>query len=161
MTAYNLGSRTMEKTIQGLEILLRLPVYLIIHADKMYMESIQRLRKEYGFEKMTMYVEERFEDIWAAQYIDVVKSNREKYWPSKDDRTCAESHLLCCNKFAFVEDAILRNPFQTSHFGWIDAYSTIKICDDYTSNMIPWVLNEIHDDKFHIQILNVNDRKYF
>ena len=116
---------------------------------------------------MTMYVEERFEDIWAAQYIDVVKSNREKYWPSKDSRTCAESHLLQCNKFAFLEDAILSNPFKTSHFGWIDSNlhldntsTTIKICEDYTSNMIPAVLNQIKDDKFHIQILNVNDRKY-
>jgi hypothetical protein len=94
-----------------------------------------------------------------------VKSNREIYWPSRDERTCAESHLLTYNKFDFVLQAIEENPFNTTRFGWIDMNlkkdnGDIKICENYHSNMIPYVLSNIKDEKFHIQIMNVNDKKF-
>ena len=104
--------------------------------------------------------------------MDDVKRNRASYWPTADERTCAESHLLCCNKFDFVQQAIEQNPFQTAKFGWIDSnvsiHSTpdesgamdIKIAEKYTTNMMPYVLSQITDDKFHIQVMNVNDKRF-
>lgn len=79
-----------------------------------------------------------------------------------------QSHLLCCNKFDFVRQAIETNPFRTDRFGWIDAHlsvgdgngTDIKICEQYTDNMVPYVLSQITDDRFHIQILNVNDKRF-
>jgi Bacterial protein of unknown function (HtrL_YibB) len=166
MRKYNPHARNVDETMKGLVILLKAPVNLIIHTDKTYIDHIKRLRKEYGFDAMTIYVEEEFEDLWCAKYLKIVNTNRDKYWPTKDLRTCAESHLLCCNKFVFVQDAIIKNPFQSERFGWIDGSlyvansNAIKICENYTSNMIPYVLSQIQDQKFHIQILNVNDKKY-
>jgi len=156
----------MEESLKGMDILLRMPVYLIIHCDSTFYPHIHAKRCEYGFDSYTIYVQKRFEDLWSAQYVDQVKSNRAAYWPTADERTCAESHLVCCNKFDFVLQAMEQNPFQTARFGWIDSNlcihhdTDIKIAENYTTNMVPHILSQITDDKFHIQVLNVNDKRF-
>lgn len=163
---YNSGSRTIEETIQGMIPLLKSSVYLIIHSDSTFMSIIKETREKYGFTQITRYIEETYDDLWCSKYTSKVKANRELYWPSRDERTCAENHLLTCNKFDFVLNAINSNPFNTGRFGWVDMdlyienNNNIKICENYTNNMIPYVLHNIQDDKFHIQILNVNDKKF-
>ena len=163
---YNSSSRTIEETIRGMIPLLKSPVYLIIHSDITFMSIIKETRELYGFSNITQYIEETYEDLWSSQFTTKVKSNRKLYWPSADVRTCAENHLLTCNKFDFVLKAINSNHFNTERFGWIDMNLyivnnvNIKICENYTNNMIPFVLQNIKDDKFHIQILNVNDKKF-
>ena len=160
------SSRTIEDSLAGMEIVLRMPVYLIIHCDSTFYAHIREKRCEYGFESYTIFVQSTFEDLWSYQYVDAVKRNRAVYWPTADDRTCAENHLLQFNKFDFVQQAIEQNPFQTSRFGWIDSNlcihhdTDIKIAENYTTNMMPRVLSQITDDKFHIQVLNVNDKHF-
>jgi hypothetical protein len=39
------------------------------------------------------------------------------------------------------------------------ARNALKICEDYTIDKLLYVLNNI-TDKFHLQVLNVNDKKY-
>jgi hypothetical protein len=54
------------------------------------------------------------------------------------------------------------NPFHTTRFGWIDAFlgkDTVKICENYEPRIVPWILSNI-SDAFHIQVLNVCDKKY-
>jgi hypothetical protein len=125
--------------------------------------EIKERRKKYGLEKLTMVIEEPLEDIWSYKYINKVIENREKYWSTRDDRVSAHSHITVCNKFDFVLNVMEMNPFRTSKFGWIDfllgTEEKMKICEDYTSNKLIYVLNNI-TDKFHIQILNVCDKKY-
>lgn len=167
LSKYNPLSRTVEETINGMAILLMSPIYLIVHSDSVFMDTIKKKREENGFSAITFYIEESYEDLWCSTLTSRVKSNREIYWSSRDERTCAESHLLTCNKFSFVLKAIETNPFDTTRFGWIDmnlkkndGETHIKICEDYTSNRIPYVLSQIKDDKFHIQIMGVNDKKF-
>ena len=164
---YHPSSRSVEETVQGMTPLLNAGVYLIIHSDSTYMGLIKEKREKSGFSHLTKYVEESYEDLWCAQYTDKVRSNREVYWPTRDERTCSENHLLQCNKFDFLIDAIENNYFNTTRFGWMDlnlqqekGSPNIKICESYTSNMIPLVLSKIKDDKFHLQILNVCDKKF-
>ena len=79
-------------------------------------------RQIYNLDKYTKYIQVELEDLWAYQFLPKVKENRKTYWPTRDERTCAESHIICCNKFDFVQETITINPFNTTHFGWIDAY---------------------------------------
>jgi hypothetical protein len=163
---YNVSSRTFEESVENMNALMKLNVYLVIHTDLTYIDIIKEKREMYGFTSITKYIIETYEDLWCSQYTLKVKTNREIYWPSRDDRTCPESHLLVCNKFDFVLDAINENYFNTPSFGWIDSNlksdnsNNIKICEDYMSNKIPLLLSNIKDDKFHIQIMNVNDKKF-
>ena len=96
-------------------------------------------------------------------FNDLVKKNRETYHPTKDERTCSESHILCCNKFNFVLKTMNLNPFNTTKFGWIDSNlrpNCEKICENYEKNMLLKILHDSRSDKFHLQILNVCDKKY-
>jgi hypothetical protein len=166
LTAYNKSSRTIDKTIQGMLPILRMPVFLIIYTDSTFCKIITNIRELNKLSHMTLIVEESYDSLWCAKLTEKVKSNRESYWPTRDDRTCAESHLLTCNKFDFVLRSIEYNPFNTPRFGWIDmnlylddTSNNIKICENYTDDVVPLLLSQIKDDKFHIQIMGVVNKK--
>ena len=66
---------------------------------------------------MTTFVTLAYEDLWSAQFTELVKPNRSKYWPTQDERTCPESQVTFVFKFDFVLKGMEMNPFQTSTFG--------------------------------------------
>jgi len=117
---YNPKCRTTEECLHLIDPLLQIPVYLVIYGSKTTIPAIRARRHKY--DAITQYIEMEIEDLWTYQFLDQVKHNRAKYWPTRDERTCAESHIICCNKFDFVMETISINPFNTTHFGWIDAY---------------------------------------
>lgn len=162
LTRFNNKCRDITQLIDNMSPLLQTPCYLVIFTDSSMYEVIQNKRNGFGLSHLTKYVVKEFEELNVYKYVDLVKSNREKYHPTSDGRTCAESHLICCSKFDFVLEAININPFNTSKFGWIDSSvgnNFYRICINYKNNML---LNVLHNltDKFHIQVLNVCDKKY-
>lgn len=165
LRAFNKSSRTIDQTIQGMLPILRMPVFLVIYTDSTFCKIITYIRELNKLSHMTLIVEESYHSLWCAKFTDKVKSNRESFWPTRDIRTCAESHLLTCNKFDFVLRSIKLNPFNTPKFGWIDmnlyidnSSNNIKICENYTDDVVPLLLSRIKDDKFHIQIMGVVDK---
>ncbi len=165
LSQYHPKARSHEKALKGIDVLLQLPIYLIIFGNKSILDIIKEKRISYGYQGMTLFIEQEYKELWSAQFTEKVKENRTKYWPTRDERTCPESHLLCCNKFDFVLQGMELNPFKTSTFGWIDSNlhvndTTNKICHLYNMNRIPHVLNNIKKDKFHIQIMGCVDKKY-
>lgn len=186
MHKYNPKSRTTAECLHLIDPLLQIPVYLVIYGCKTTMPAIRARRHKYA--AITKYIEIELEDLWSYQFLPQVKENRAKYWPTRDERTCAESHIICCNKFDFVLETISINPFNTTHFGWIDAYlgtpppalevhqtpppaleairrePSLRICENYTNTTVPRILRTIADEwnssQFHIQILNVCDKRF-
>lgn len=143
--------------------LLETPCYLVIYTDTHLLDQLQEIRNNAGLKHLTKYMVTSIEELQCFHYIDVVRKNREMYHPTKDERTCPESHLVCCSKFELVLKTIRSNPFNTSKVGWIDANVGVgfsKICTHYKNNMLLHVLENCSNDKFHLQILNVNDKKY-
>jgi hypothetical protein len=162
ITPFFKGSRSLDDCINNMKQVLEVPCYLVIYADSNCMTRIQEIRNGFGLKDMTSYVQLEFNELPKYIYTDIVKSNREKYWPTRDERTCAESHLLVCSKFDLVLKTMEINPFNTSKFGWIDSNAGLnfsKMCENYKKNMLLHILNNI-SDKFHIQIMNVCDKKY-
>ena len=158
LTKYNNHSRNLNDSINNMSSLLEVPCYLIIYTDKILYEHIKNKRNEYNLENMTYYVVTDLENLETFKYTKLIKKNREKYHPTKDERTCAESHILCCSKFELVLKSIEINPFKTNKFGWIDAnvcFNFSKICTNYKNNMLLNILNNCSENKFHLQILNV------
>jgi hypothetical protein len=117
---YSPKCRTTEECLHLIDPLLQIPVYLVIYGSKTTIPAIRARRHKY--DAITKYIEIEITDLWSYQFLEQVKQNRAKYWPTRDERTCAESHIICCNKFDFVMETISINPFNTTHFGWIDAY---------------------------------------
>jgi hypothetical protein len=163
LSAYSPGVRTVSECLEKVDVVLSLPVYLVIFGNKTTMPTLRRRRAEHGFEHITRYMEMELEDIWAYQYLEKVRQNRAVYWPTRDARTCAESHIITCNKFDFVLQVMEQNPFKTSRFGWLDSYlgvnGRLRICENYSVHKLLYALYNI-TDKYHIQILNVVDKKY-
>lgn len=164
LSAYSPGVRKTVECLERMDVVLSLPVYLVIYANKSVMPCIRKRREEYGLGEYSRFIEREFEDLWVYPYLETVRSNRGRYWPTRDARTCAESHLITCNKFDFILETIETNPFGTSRFGWLDAYlsgphRTLRICEDYSLDKLLEALDR-STEKYHIQILNVVDKKY-
>ena len=82
---------------------------------------IKNKRDELNLGLLTHYIVMDVEDLNVFKYRQNVIENRQKYHPTKDERTCPESHLVCSSKFELVLKTIELNPFNTSKFGWIDS----------------------------------------
>jgi hypothetical protein len=163
LTKYNNKSRNLEDSLQKMKALLEVPCYIVIFGDNLTINIIKQIRDNNNLDSLTKYIICQPEELESFKFLDVVKANREKYYPTKDERTCAESHLICCSKFELVLRIIKSNPFNTSKFGWIDSNIGVnfsKICTNYKNNMLLNILDKCSNDKFHLQILNVNDKKY-
>lgn len=164
LTKYNINSRSFSDSIKNFNPLLSLPVYLVIYCSPDVTDILRQERQKHGLEELTLFISQEYEELWVAQFTEKVKKNREVYWPTRDQRTCAESHLVCSSKFDFVLKVMEKNPFKTSKFGWIDGNirpgQNNKICEDYMPSKILHLLSNISDNKFYIQRLNVVDKKY-
>ena len=169
LNKYSTKCRTTEECLALIDPLLQIPVYLVIYGSKTTIPAIKMQRQIHNLDKYTKYIQVELEDLWAYQFLQKVKENRAKYWPTRDERTCAESHIICCNKFDFVQETITINPFNTTHFGWIDAYlgdgkNGLRICENYDKSVVPRILHNLtkinNTNKFHIQVLNCNDKKF-
>jgi hypothetical protein len=162
-TKYRKECRSVKDFILFMTPLLKTPCYLMIYTDNIYIESIKKIREEAGLTKLTRYYVSDITEIDSFKYVDIVRQNREKYHPTRDERTCSESHLIQCNKFDFMLKSIEINPFHTSKFGWIDiavGENFKRICTNYKNNMLLDVLKHADPHKFSILTLNVCDRKY-
>jgi hypothetical protein len=163
LTNYNNYSRNLMETINNMKSLLEVPCYLVIYTDKYCIDKLKEIRNSFHLEQLTHYIVTTIEDLYFHKHLKTIKSNREIYFPSRDVRTCAESHLVCCSKFQFVLETIELNPFNTTKFGWIDSNiqkNFSKICENYNDTSLINILHNSCDNKFHIQILNVQDKKY-
>ena len=151
---YSPKCRTTEECLHLIDPLLQIPVYLVIYGSKTTIPAIRARRHKY--DAITKYIEMEITDLWSYQFLEQVKQNRAKYWPTRDERTCAESHIICCNKFDFVMETISINPFNTTHFGWIDAYlGTPKVHQHQTplhkSQAYPQVTPQVHQHQHQHQ----------
>ena len=142
------GSRSLEECVINMKTLLEIPCYIVIYTDKICYDAIKKLRDDFELSILTHYIiKEDISEIESYMYNDLVKENRRKYHPTKDARTCSESHLLCCNKFQFVLNIMRENPFNTKKFGWIDSNlrnNCEKICMNYEKNMLLKIMNIIN-----------------
>jgi hypothetical protein len=158
----NPHSLSLEEIIKKTDTLLNIPCFLVIYGNKEVIPILREKRTENGFESMTIFIELELDELWTYSYREKVNNNRSIFWPTADVRAQIDSHLITCNKFDFVLKTIHQNPFKTSKFGWIDAYlndNGNKICEEFQPEIVVDVLNNI-SDKFHIQVLNVTDKKF-
>lgn len=163
LTKYNNYSRSLIDSINNMRTLLEVPCYLVIYTDENCINIIKEIRDSFNLNHLTKYIVTKIEQLYFYKYNNIIKSNREKYFPTRDDRTCSESHLICSSKFQFVLETIQTNPFNTTKFGWIDSnlnQNFSKICEYYKKDLLLTVLHNSYPDKFHLQILNVTDKKY-
>jgi hypothetical protein len=159
---FNKHARSFDIIKRDIDTLLQVPCYLVMYCDNNCYTYIKEQRNKYGLDDLTKIYVKEFDELYCAQFLNKVIKNREIYYPTKDLRTNEHTHLITCNKFDFVLQTMNDNPFKTSKFAWIDCFlkdNASNICKNYSLDTIPNILNRI-TNKFHIQILNVCDKKY-
>lgn len=159
---FNDQTRSVKDCLHNMKTLLHIPCNLVIYCNTPLYQGIKEIRDQVQLIEKTVYVVIPFESIWSFQFYNQVQKNREIFWPTADPRAGVESHLITNNKFDFVLTTIKANPFSTTKFAWLDSNigtKGSKIARDFTNEKFINLLNQT-GNKFHIQILNVVDKKY-
>jgi hypothetical protein len=163
LNKYSKHSRSLDDTIKGMETLLSVPCYLVIYCNEELKEHIIEKRRSYNLENLTCVIVKEIEELWTYQFADKIRENRETYWPTRDERISGESMMVVFNKFNFVLNTMLTNPFNTKKFGWIDGSlgeNGKKICEGGNFHNLLLYNMKHATEKFHLQILNVEDKKF-
>lgn len=114
--------RNLEKYWQWGKLLLQSNTPKIIFLDSC---MLSYLKENYIYDeilqennrKNTIIYEFHKEDIYLYSYLTDLKNSIETDNPSKDT---LEFMMTMCNKTEWIREAIQKNPFQTSHFIWVD-----------------------------------------
>jgi len=161
LSKYASNARSIEESIEAFDTLFRVPIYLVIYCNKTLEDKIREARQKYNLDKLTLIVVKELEDIGCSDLLEKITRNS-KIRPYTCHRTFPERILLLYNKFNFVKQTIINNPFKTSKFGWIDSAlckDGLKICEGNFENLLMYNLKHA-PNKFHLQILNVQDKKF-
>lgn len=162
-------TRIVDDCKRSTEALMQVPAKMVIYADETLGPHCLIQRQKWGLESLTDVRIMRFEDIWTYKFAEKVTANREAYWPTRDSRAKLRSHLLVCNKFDFMLQAIDRNVFSTSHFVWFDAMIAkttpegvlkCKISEkEFSASRVLRLLHNLRD-QFQVTVMNVNSKEF-
>jgi hypothetical protein len=98
---------------------LALDQNLIVYCEPELEDKIWSMRPEYLHGK-TRVVVKSFEDFPLTRYRGRIMQNRGGPCCLSDPRNTASYYLFCMARYAMVKQAILDNPFKSTHFGWIN-----------------------------------------
>lgn len=109
---------------------LSLPYNLIIYCDPESYYQIYKLRPNFLKDK-TKYIicelddfkfkkQDEYLDKCFAQYRGQIIQNRENNPYIFDNRNTASYYLFCMSRYAMLKETIKTNPFNSTHFAWIN-----------------------------------------
>ena len=100
------------------------PYHLVIYCDEESYPFISAIRPP---GKNTKYIIKDFEEIRLdsdertyKEYRQQIISNRQKNPYYFDNRNTASYYLFCMSRYHMLKEVIKENPFQSTHFGWIN-----------------------------------------
>lgn len=91
---------------------------LVVYCEEKYKASLEALRPQHLKHK-TKYIICEFDDFPLNKYRSKINENRKKV-PSADPRNTASYYLFCMARYEMLKRTIKDNPFESSHFGWIN-----------------------------------------
>jgi hypothetical protein len=135
--------------IQSAISTMSLPYNLVVYCESDSIEALKALRPAY-LEPQTRYVVCDFEKFafdkagsplpeTFSTYRTKIQENRIKNPYAFDSRNTASYYLLCMSRYIMLKEVIQENPFQSTHFAWINicmermGYKNIKHLDEALS----------------------------
>jgi hypothetical protein len=91
---------------------------LIVFCEPETLPLLRAMRPERLLSK-TKFIPMSFEDFPLTKYRARILENRMTR-PSADPRNTASYYLLCMARYAMLKRAIEENPFQSTHFAWLN-----------------------------------------
>jgi len=124
---------------------LSLPYNLVIYCDTDSYAEIQKIRPSFLNDK-TKYIIKEFDSFifnknnndntTFKEYRNIINTNRKNKPYSFDNRNTASYYLFCMSRYAMLKETIELNPFDSSHFCWINfciermGYNNLKYLDE-------------------------------
>ncbi len=93
---------------------------LMVFCEPESVEALKALRPAWLLESHTKFVAMSFEDFPMTQFRAKIQENRRRNPYSFDERNTASYYLLCMSRYAMLKQAIAENPFQSTHFAWLN-----------------------------------------
>ena len=128
---------------------------LIIYCEEEYAHIFREIRALFQLDHLTQIIPVKLEDLYFYKYKEYLVRGEDL-----QTNVNKNAHIVMINKFKFLYDSIEANPFQTSHFGWID----VNLLDKTFNNSTNYMDLEIYDkiqhicknprDKFTIEVIN-------
>lgn len=101
-------------------LLLACNIHLVVYCSPEDYAEFRAQREKHGLLDKTEFVVRAFEQIPFYKHREQIERNREVYWPTRNARAPTDVHIICMSKFEFVREVAERNPFGTTHVGWVD-----------------------------------------
>jgi predicted O-methyltransferase YrrM len=98
---------------------LALDYNLIVYCEEDSLEAIKAIRPAHLHHK-TLFKTVDFETITMSKYRNKIYQNRIKYPYRGDERNTPSYYLLCMARYALLKRTMDENPFNTTHFAWLN-----------------------------------------
>lgn len=103
------------------KFILQVDAPLIFFVDKENYLEFWKIRKEYNLLHRTLFIINSLQELPYYNYRDKVRENRKSNaWYNTNNRNTADYFLLVASKLYFLNESTKMNPFQNTHFIWID-----------------------------------------
>ena len=109
---------------------MSLPYHLVVYCDKESFTEIEKMRPFY-LKNKTSYIIKEFDELQFkkqegvlkdtfADYRNKIIQNRKTHPYHFDPRNTASYYLFCMSRYLILKEVIETNPFQSTHFAWIN-----------------------------------------
>jgi hypothetical protein len=145
----NIKKRDVNHYLQHAGSTMSLPYNLVVYCESANIAALKAMRPSH-LEAQTRYVVCEFDKLAFDKgdlglqdnfsvYRTKITENRAKNPYAFDNRNTASYYLLCMSRYIMLKEVIEENPFQSTHFGWINicmelmGYKNIQHLDEALS----------------------------
>jgi len=120
----------------------------VIYCDPEYVKKFTDIRIALGYEHITKIIPMKLEEVYLYKYLDNLTNN--------DIRANKQVNILWASKSELLLMVLTSNPFNTTHFAWIDINHLSKHPHESINYMKPDIYDRLHEiaenpqDKFAI-----------
>lgn len=125
---------------------MRINQPMVIYTGPETYEDILAMRKSYGLDNKTKMVVIPYNELHFYKYKDVIETNRDKYWPTRDARCSTDVQIITMSKYEIIKRTLDENPFNTRYFAYIDYNLLVKNpwgSTNYTSDDVYGKIDQI------------------
>lgn len=144
----NTRRRTAEKYYELAEEILKRPIDLVFIGEEKDTIRVWRLRRDAGFADRTFCLTIPFQSLPTYEHIPALQkiiTEKGVYGIKDDARLTAHYVALTWCKLFFLHRASLGNPFDSSHFCWVD-FGYFHMREQYDYLMPGKVLNSVFEN---------------
>lgn len=111
-------SRPADFYLHSANTTMGIDANLVVFCEPKFQPMLEVLRPDH-LKHRTKYILCEFDDFPLNKYRDKINENR-KTVPSADPRNTASYYLFCMARYEMLKRMIIENPFNSTHFGWIN-----------------------------------------